>query len=275
MLGVVAAWVGLGTLVFSPLTHYLITRFGWRSAFLFLGIILGIMVAAGASAMVHSPEKKGLQPYGAEPSGPNTSGPGHGSHLNMTTARAMRTGSFAYLLAISAISTLPGLFLLGHLVAYATDKGISPGAAASALGLMGAFNVVGRLALGPLGERMGWMKAFAFSCFACALAMLWLIAVTELWMLYVFAIIYGFFWGGRLPPFFASVAWLFGTASLAELIGFTLAASVVVGAAAPFIAGFVFDHTGSYLPALIASIGFFAVGGILSLQLRPPRSRSL
>jgi MFS family permease len=274
MLGVVAAGVGLGTIVFSPLTHYLITRFGWRDAFLFLGIIIGAMVATGASAIVHSPEKKGLHPYGEEPSIPNLSIQGHNSNRDMTVFRAMRTGSFAYLLAISAISTLPGLFLLSHLVAYVTDKGISSGAAAGALGLMGAFNVIGRLALGPLGERMGWMRTFGFSCFACALATLWLIVVTELWMLYVYAVIYGFFWGGRLPPFFASVAWLFGTASLAELIGFTLAASVVVGAVAPFLAGFVFDQTGSYLLALIASVAFFAVGGILSLRIRPPKPHS-
>lgn len=274
MLGVVAAGVGLGAIVFSPLTHYLITRFGWRTAFLILGILLGIMVAAGASAMVHSPEKRRLQPYGSEPSGPNLSGLGHGSHLNMTTAQAIRTRTFAHLLAVNVISTLPGFFLLGHLVAYATDKGISPGAAASALGLMGAFSVVGRLALGPLGERVGWMRTLALSCFACALATLWLIVVTELWMLYVFAMIYGFFWGGRLPPLIASVAWLFGTASLAELIGITLAAGVVVGASAPLLAGFVYDRTGSYLPALIGSIGIFAAGGILSLLLRPPKSRS-
>jgi MFS family permease len=138
--------------------------------------------------------------------------------------------------------------------------------------MMGASNVLGRMVLGPLGEKIGWMKAIAISSFACALTTLWLMAVTELWMFYVFAVAYGFFWGGRLPPLMGSVAFFFGTASLAELIGITLAGSLVVGASAPFLAGLVFDRTGSYSPVLVASFLLFAVGGVLSLLLKPPKS---
>ena len=67
-LGAVAAGVGLGTMVFSPLVHLLLSSYGWRSALIVLGIVLGAMVVAGASLMLHGPEKKGLKPYGAEAS---------------------------------------------------------------------------------------------------------------------------------------------------------------------------------------------------------------
>ena len=75
------------------------------------------------------------------------------------------------------------------------------------------------------------------------------------------------------PPLMGSVGYFFGTASLAELIGITLASSLIVGASAPFVAGLVFDRTGSYLPVLIASVVLFGAGGALALLLKPPRSQ--
>ena len=118
----------------------------------------------------------------------------------MTTSQAIRTAAFAKLMAVNIISQLPGYFLLTHLVPYATDKGISPGAAAGAMGIMGLFNVLGRITLGTMAERIGWMKALSFSAFAFVLTTLWFIGVSELWMLYVYVMAYGSFWGGRLPP---------------------------------------------------------------------------
>ncbi|MDP6347786.1 MAG: MFS transporter, partial [Dehalococcoidia bacterium] len=253
-LGAVAGGVGFGTMVFSPLAHFLVSSYGWRSALLVLGIVLGAMVVAGASVMLHGPEKKGLRAFGAESDSTVRVALPTAPRRNMTTAQAIRTATFAKLMAINIISQLPGYFLLTHLVPYATDRGISPGAAAGAMGLMGLFNVLGRITLGAMAERTGWMKALSLSAFACVLTTLWLMGVSELWMLYVYVMAYGFFWGGRLPPLMGSVGYFFGTASLAELIGITLASSLVVGASAPFVAGLVFDRTGSYFPVLIASV---------------------
>lgn len=271
-LGVVSGGVGVGAMLFSPLTHYFIVSYGWRSAFFLLGLLLGAMVALGALTMRANPEKRGIEPYGWEPGRAGTANTvaGVGS-FNASVGQAVRTRAFAGLLVANTIAQLPGYFLLAHIVPYATDKGITPGAAAGALGVMGAFNVLGRLGLGPWGERAGWTRAVALSSCACALAVLWLIVVRELWMLYIFIGAYGFFWGGRLPPLMGSVAFFFGTGSLAELIGIMLASSLIIGAAAPFLAGFVFDQVGSYSPVLVASAALFFAGGVLFLLLKPPQ----
>ena len=88
---------------------------------------------------------------------------------------------------------------------------------------------------------------------------LWLLGVKSLWMLYIFAIIYGFFYGGKVPLVPGLIGFYFSGKSLATIIGGAHAFSLIGGAAGPLIGGIIFDQTGSYAIAFIIGAALWAI----------------
>ena len=115
------------------------------------------------------------------------------------------------------------------------------------------------------------MKSLSISYFTACVAVIWLVFVTEPAALYLFAGLYGFFQGSATALLSGATASFFGLIALSELLGFILGMGVLVGAIAPWLSGLSFDLTGSYLTAMSVGAFSFAVAGLLSLLLKPPR----
>ncbi len=74
--------------------------------------------------------------------------------------------------------------------------GISPMDASVILSLMGAANIPGRVVVGKVSDTIG-RKTLGIACIlVLSGSLLWLMWAHELWMLYTFAIAFGFLWGG-------------------------------------------------------------------------------
>jgi len=261
MVGMVAAGGGLGSLAFSLLAAHIVGALGWRQGFIYLSALMGPLLLVSAALMFHSPEKSGLAAY--EEGGVSApTGPG------MTTGRALRTGNFRSLTSLYVLSFIPSFFLMVHLVPYATDRGVPALAAAGALGMMGAFSAPGRLIMGHIADRIGWLPGLALTSFLCAFTLLWLPFVTDAWALYLFVLAYGFGYGGLLPQLMGAMTYFFGTPSLSELLGYALGISVIAGAFSPSLAGFIFDRTGNYLSIIALSMMCHTAAGIWALRLR-------
>jgi MFS family permease len=76
-----------------------------------------------------------------------------------------------------------------HFVAFATDRGITPGTAATALGLLGGCNIVGSLLAGTVSDRLGRKNRLAVIYLVRAVAFGFLLTADTSWELYVFAIL--------------------------------------------------------------------------------------
>lgn len=273
-LGLVTAGVGAGTLLLAPLTHYLIASFGWRPTYLIIGISYWALLTLNAMAMVDRPEKKALKPYGwqEEVSQGETVGQGRKVGIQDWPAReAMKTKVFLLIIFIYFFTNLPIHMVMIHIVPYATDLGISKSFAASALGLIGGISIAGRIGLGVLSEKVGWKWGLFLCCLICAFMLFWLIGVKNLWMLSGFALVYGFFYGGKITTIPGLIGSFFGTRSLGEIIGTIHAASLTGGIIGPVLGGYIFDRSGSYRIAfLIAALAFLA-SAILTLFAHPPK----
>ena len=274
MLGIVAAGTGIGALVFAPLTSRLIFSYEWRNAYIIIGIILSLWLAMGAYLMAHSPEAKGLLPYGAKESSVSPASPAPESKNEIRTRQALKTKAFWSLAALHILTFTSTLFFPTHLVPLATDRGVSAAFAAQALGLLGAMGVPGRVLMGAVADRIGWMKSIAIVNFMAASTILGLIFVEAPWMLYVFVIIFGFFNGGNMALLSGTVALFFGFVSLGELLGYTLAISVLAGSGSPLLGGLVYDMAGNYQPFLFFAMACFLTGGVYSLMLKAPKTKS-
>ena len=88
-------------------------------------------------------------------------------------------------------------------------------------------------------------------------------------MLYLFAAIFGFGYGGLVAMTSIVVAGLFGIGSLGIILGFIMFSQSVGGFIGPMAAGRIFDITQSYTPAFMVCAALSVIAIMLALLLKP------
>jgi len=91
----------------------------------------------------------------------------------------------------------------------------------------------------------------------------------ETWMLFLFAIIFGFSYGGFVSLESLLVAELFGMSSHGIILGCVVIAATIGGAVGPVMAGHIFDTVGSYQLAFLVCAALAVIATILAWFLRP------
>jgi MFS family permease len=262
-LGITLSGVGMGALIFALLASWLVSAYGWRDAYIAVGTIFFAIMAGSSFVVKASPSKIGGLPEGS------------GVALNRFGVRWQRRAVlmslvFAGIVICHCIAIAAFQIIASHLVPYATDIGISSTASAAAIGLMGAFSIPGRIIGGHLSTRIRWQQILAFSQLGMGLFTLLLLFLQGTWMLYWFVLFYGFCHGSRVSAYLGTLGEFYGMGSLGELIGITMAAGIFTGSFAPYLAGFLFDVTGSYLAVFTVMTALLVGSGILAGALKKP-----
>ena len=270
MSGVLKVGTGVGMLVMPLFTNWLITAFGWRTAFFVMGIVVLIPFIGLSQLLVRDPARRGLRPDG---DGRVTAKIAQAAEKGFTLRQALKNLQLwlictAYFLLLVCVFTV-----LLHIVPHAIDLGIPPNWATRVLATIGGLSIVGRIIMGFSSDRIGnkWALTICYGFLCVSLG--WLLLANRLWMLFVFAIVYGFAHGGFFVVMSPLIAEFFGTASHGAIFGMMIFVSNIGGAIGPLLAGYVFDLTGSYrgmlwgLP-LISTVGLGA-----ALMLRSPARR--
>ncbi len=261
-LGIVSAGVGFGTMVMAPFCDSLITAYGWRTSLVILGIV-SFVVLAGCAVLFRASPDRAVEPGAAEAGkSPNTRQAKGQAFPGMTLGQAMRTRGLYLIILAHSIGSFTLRVVTVHMAPHAIDTGISAAAAALAVGAIGGCSIVGRLVMGYAQDRIGPRSAMIICLAVQGLAMLALPFMGSELLYFVFAIAFGFFYGGDIPQVPALVAQGFGLSSMGVIYGFVLTFSNLGGALGPVAGGYAFDLTGSYtivflLAALILSAGVF------------------
>jgi MFS family permease len=250
-LAIATTGTGAGAIIFAPLINYFIRSYGWRDAFLYVGIIMSAIVLLSALLIRPAPQAS-----------PAPLSPPSALAASSTTARRRppRRAMIASFLTVTFIITVAIFSFQAinvHFAPHATDVGISDAIAAAALGLVGGFSIPGRLISGFISGAVGWRRALGLAVFGMALSLPWLLFLNGAWMLYAFAFNYGICHGIRVPAQLGILEQTFGLKSLGQLVGISTAIGQLCGATAPYAMGFVYDQTGSY------SKGFYILGAML------------
>ena len=236
-LAAVMAGVGMGSLVFAPLFRYFIATQGWRPTFVFAGAVFLVLV--GGAGLLKRPY------HGADI-------PDRGTPRSRPPSKVVRTRDlvltkpFGVLMSVTFAASLAFQVLSVHLVPYASDVGMSTGAAALALGLIGGASVPGRFLSGAISERWGWKKTLFGALLGSAVAVAGLMVIRQNWTLLCVVALYGVFHGIRAVAVMGMLGRVFGTGSLGELIGVTVALSQLLSAPGPYLVGYLFDLGSSY-----------------------------
>ncbi|MDD5127200.1 MAG: MFS transporter [Dehalococcoidales bacterium] len=268
-LGIAIAGIGMGTLVIAPVAQYFIDSLGWRAACLLTGllpILLGIPVAA--LAMRTSPESMGLLPDGEKSradAGPSPQGKAGGFSL----VEAVRFPQFWMLFAISTFMNTGLLGVMYHLPAYATDAGVTPMWAAAAVALAGGVSIAGRVITGIASDTIGRRRVLitVFSALVFILAGLILVKTTA--ALIIWVLFFGFCYGSMVVALWGLVADLFGRMAAAGILGAISIGTGVGGFLGPWVAGYIFDATASYISAFLAFAAAFLLAALFVFRVRP------
>jgi len=262
--GLAFAASGIGGLLFNPLTNWLILTYGWQTAYLVLGCILGITTIPIAVFIVRArPEDMGLKPYGYKAGSTSEE---QCAEDGLTLPEFLRTVSF-WLLGASIFLT--GVVCFGiqmHLPSYLTDIGYSPTFAANIVALFLGLLVVGKPLLGALCDRFGHVRGVLYAYGMVFLAILTLFGAQSTWMILAFAVFFGM--GNTvqtiLPPLLtADIAGHKSYALVFAVIHCFLTLGIAVGIP---VAGYVFDMNGSYTTVWIMDLGLCLLTVILALS---------
>jgi len=141
-----------------------------------------------------------------------------------------------------------------HLVNYATDIGVSSLIAATFISTIGVASFLGRILMGALTDRIGTNNTALLCGVFLGMSFVILFFTREGWMFYLFAIIFGFSYGGEVPQIPALVGRYFGFKAAASLVGIVVTFAGLGGALGAWLAGRIFDATNSYQAAFILAI---------------------
>jgi MFS family permease len=271
-MGIASTSNGLGMLSLSPFAAYLISGFGWHTAFITIGLLSWLIVLPLSMLLKRDPSQIGLAAEGtARDAGRiemQTREVGiHSAGLSLP--EASRTRSFWLILAAWLLFASSFFLVMTHAVPHATDMGLSAIKAAVVISLMGGASIIGMLLGGRLSDSIG-RKVPAVGCAIIeGGALIWLIWSHDLWMFYVFAVAFGFAYGGIVPAMTAMIGDTFGPKNIGTIMG-VLAAGFQFGAGiGPVIGGLAFDLNGNYsLAFLVAALSMSAVALLLAL-IRP------
>lgn len=296
--GFTSAGIGMAILVLTPVTQARITTVGWRQAYMELALltVLGIIPAnlllqrspprqASEEARAHAAR---LAPDDRQPAAPRA--PVDDLVVDRawagrvwTLGLAAQTTRFWLLFVAFFAAAIAVQFVFVHQVAFLVEGGVERPLAAFAAGLIGLTSIPTKLVGGLVSDRIGRELTWAIfmAALAIGLAMLVLTGTGPYPELaYVFPLFVGVGYSGMsiLTP--AMVADIFRGPNFGAVFG-AIAASTGLGAASgAWIAGTIYDLTGSYMSAFalaaVCCVVSAACGWLAAPRLvrRPPGAPS-
>ena len=266
----------IGQFALVPLFSFFALNYGWRASYLYIGIIMLVVNILLAFFVIKGdPRHFGLKPYGfvEEKEGGDGRQPpvsSAGSSMDMGIKQAMRTSAFWFFAIVMFICGGGDYFATIHLIPLATDYGISPMTAGNMLALYGLMSLAGVLIAGPVADLMGSKIPIILTFVLRVLLFVMLIQYKNEASFYVFAFAFGFTHLITAPLTPILIGRLYGFTYLGILTGFINTVHFLGAGFWPYMAGVIFDKTGSYQLVFILSaiLAFVAVIAMLLVKER-------
>lgn len=281
-LGALTTGGALGGSILVPLTAWLITSYGWRTAVIPLAIaslVLGWVF--GSILKPHTPDRYGLNVdgYKIEPikeGGSSTVNShagekGVGIGEGFTLKQAMKTANFWLIVFVSFVSSTIMNSIQVHQIPFLEDMGVSKILAAAALGALTLMSTPGRLTAGWLADRWKAKNVYCIACVLMAVALIIFTQIKSMSLVWVFVSIYGLGFGLRMPVEPALRADCFGAKSFGTIYGYMNAFTSIGSFIGPLFAGWIYDTTKSYMIAFTVFAAMMIIASVVVLFVKPPK----
>ena len=248
-MGVAYAGFGTGTIVVVPLAQRTIELHGWRETY----ELMGVVALALLPLLLILPWRRIV---GDKPRRAKTELPQPKAERG-SLAAALRTREYWQIVQLFSFTSVTTFSVITQVVPFFVQSGLSPLAAASAFGSAGLLSIFGIMTAGWSADRFGFRRAVTASFVATFLGIASLFLFSWMpapWLVFVFVFCFGSAMGARGPIVSSLAARHFGAAGFATIYGTMFAWMSTSGALAAFIAGWLYDVTGSYRAGLLFSM---------------------
>jgi MFS family permease len=249
-LGIASAGGSSGMVIVVPFAQHFISDAGYTIALAVLALLM-IAIVPLTAAIAGKPQAL---------DGENA--------IKQNTGEAIREalGHKGYVLLVTAffVCGFQTMFIGAHLPNYLDKSGIGPETAATALALIGLFNIFGCFIWGALGGKYSkkLMLALLYIIRSFTVIVFIMLPLTDTSAL-VFAAFTGMMFLGTVPLTSGLVAQIFGTQYMAMLYGFAFTSHQIGSFLGIWIGGVVFDLTGNYDIIWWSSIGLGFIAAIM------------
>ena len=254
--GIGVAAGSFGQFLFLPLAGKLIAALGWQQALLVHAAIVAaiLLLAIGV---------RGEHVAAA-----------HAGQMRLRDALrgALGDRNFHLLFWGYFVCGLQVVFIALHLPAYLIDKGMSANVGATAVALIGLFNVAGSFAAGVLGQRLSrkWLLAAIYIARSAVIGLFLMVPLGP-WSVYLFSAAIGLLWLSTVPLTNALVGQRWGVQYLGLLGGVVFFGHQIGSFLGAWLGGRFFDTFGNYdyAWAMVIAFGLFAALVHAPIDQRP------
>jgi MFS family permease len=270
-LGIAGSGVGLGIFLVVPLCQALIDGFGWRWAFRVLAALCALWILPATYLAIRDTPPASREPA---PRGEAGRAPG-GEH---SLALALANPSFRLIGLAVFLGSICSQTLHVHQAAFLVDHGLPAMTAASVISVVGASSILGKTGGGWISDHLSRELVYALGMIGMIIGVgvLWMVALApSAWLALGYAVLFGL--GYSVTAFIvpAMMSDRFRGPHFGSIFGATQVASALGSALGAWLAGRIFDATGSYaiafsLAAMAAGVAALSVwAGRLRGPVRP------
>jgi MFS family permease len=263
----------IGQFVLIPLITVFVLRYGWRTFYFCIGLIMLVVNIILALFVVKGdPSDPKEIPEGLKnDSEINTESPVDSNsiaHPDLGLKEAMRTYSFWLFVIIMFICGSGDFLVATHLIPFVTDYGISPSVAGNMLAWFGLMSLFGMLVAGPASDLIGNKTPLVITFLIRLLLFLMILKYQNWLVFFIFALAFGSTFLITAPLNTTIIGRLYGFSHLGLITGFIGTIHHFGGGLWAFLGGMSFDLTGNYRLAFILSAGFAFIAFLSAIFIK-------
>lgn len=274
-MGLMMAGNGIGPFFFSPIVTWLIVRWDWQTAFVAISFAMTSVLVLAYLLMRNHPHDIGVKPYGAAadadvqplPAARTRARPAAEPSVGSLWGRILRLQGFWTLSLINFFCCLCHSIPLVHTVGFAQSAGLSVFTSSWVLSVMGLSSVVGRIFWGFFADRHGARLTLMITLFMQGSFMLWLVGTQDPVVFFLYAMAWGFGYGGVGTQYGVVARELYGSRLFGPGYSGQNCFAMVGMAAGGFLGGYLYDVSHTYIWSWVVSFGAGLISALLGLDL--------
>jgi MFS family permease len=255
----------LGTMIAAPAAGLLVEDYGWRTALIIIGVVIGLILLLIALSVREQPgpgdvELPDEQRFAAIAAG--------AAEPPVAMLELLRTPHFWTMCLSTSMSFAASQAVIVSFVPLARESGLSMLQSTSLVSVLGATAIAGGLLVSTVADRIDRVLLLSglFALEALVNGALWLDKSYPTFL--ACAAMLGIASGTVVATFYALLADRFGTTSFGTVRGTAFLLNGVLGMVSVRFAGEIYDRTGSYHTMFATFFGTYLIAAMLMFSSR-------
>ncbi|MEG1322029.1 MAG: MFS transporter [Ruthenibacterium sp.] len=257
VMGITMSFSGIGGAIISPIVANFVANSGWRPAYILVGAIAMVLVLPfSIFVMDFKPADRGLQAYGSEEAAVDANGKAAApaAAIGVSSKDAVRSMAFVCVFLVAGFISLCTTFQQ-HLPGFAASVGMTAAAIGTMTSCVMIGNIVGKLVLGFLNDKLGQKHAMSIAAVIVALSFVLLIVSNGNPLIaFAGAFCFGFVMAMSAVLVPIVVRTVFGSRDYSAIFSYISMGTSLIGSAGVSLIGFMYDGFGSYVPSFFVGI---------------------